>query len=262
MKHDVLDLLEKAANATASRLPTGASEERLHRHRMPTTALARSLRNGAPIRDVAEAAALRVVERWARILKAKDVSLEQLPPTIAQLVHGSTASDNTLDLPDEPLRGALHRVVPRLEVGVLPNKWVFLEELIELFNVEQKFDRSSISHTPPAGPRMKLALACGGAPPVWTKSAPAGTFARISYEELRNMRIPAGEGAQAPAAWKVKGPTVPGPGAYGLRDVPWMMSHPRLQLSPRRAEFPSVGRPRAKCLVSCLSVGERVLGPM
>eukprot|EP00927_Polykrikos_kofoidii_P007576 TRINITY_DN13118_c0_g1_i2.p1 TRINITY_DN13118_c0_g1~~TRINITY_DN13118_c0_g1_i2.p1 ORF type:complete len:353 (+),score=38.41 TRINITY_DN13118_c0_g1_i2:79-1137(+) len=263
VRAELVKLCWQAAKGIANRLPSNASEERLYRRRMPTTPIEFSLRQGGAIQDVANDAALRVVERWARILRAQ-VPVEQIPATIAQLVHGGVEGFEEVELPIGPLRGALRRVVPHLVDGILPGKWKFLDDITDLNKIERQFDRSSFVHTPPPGERMKLVLACGSHPPVWTKSAPASNFSRTAFDATGKMRVTVGICDSYHQAWvhKPKVPSYPGPGTYGSRDPPWLMSHPRMQSSPRRAEFPPAGKSRTKCLVTSLSVGERGLGSL
>merc|ERR1712151_994602 len=109
-------------------------------------------------------------------------------------------------------------------------------------------DRNSCMHVPPPSRAQKLAVLCGGPPPVWGKGQPRSNFSINGLDKALNHRYTTVVCDRNSQAWAFmpRPTTVPGPGAYTDPGVAAMAS-------PRRAEFSSVGRPRTSCLVSSLS---------
>lgn len=246
------------AKEHAARLPQSETDERLHRNRMPACKLDLMLRRGASIEDVADQAALRLVERWARMLhRQAAVPFIQLAPTIASLVHEDVhIGEGELEMPTEPLYSALFRVVPDPESIQAGIQWQFLEELIATFKIEQQFDRNSCMHVPPPSRSQKLAVLCGGPPPVWVRGQPKSSFSICGLDKNLDHRYTTVNCDKDRQAWAFvpRPASVPGPGTYTGKGAAAMAS-------PRRAEFSSVGRPRPACFVSSLSQKPRFKNP-
>lgn len=252
LKPELVAACHEATRSQASRLPRSASETRMARNRMPTTALEHMLRRGAPVSEVAEQAALRVVERWMRSLLRSHVPRARLPELVAELVHGPDA-----ELPTEPLGRALRRLVPQPHVAA-ESGWEFVDSLLEIIDCEKKFDRTLAVFSPAPDRSQRLALCCGRTPRVLPVGKSSGSFGGSTLLPRGGSRATTsvlGRGDQAstfmalrPAA-AVRPHEVPGPAEYVLKLSGIGAS--------RRAEFAPVGRARPVCMVSSLSQQER-----
>jgi len=246
LKPEVIEECAKIAKTSGDKLPKDASEERMHRNRMAADTLDLMMRRGHAVETVADQIALRVVEQWCRLVQGKAKCSEpQLAPTICDLVHGGK-----MELPPEPLRSALLRVVPK----DAEERWDFIEELKEIFEIEGKFDRSSMIHTAPGiGGRGKLSIKCGRPPPVWEfETKPRSTFGRVPVQKERVTTVLCDRNMMNWAHMPVpRSSGVPGPGSYTEKVCEGM-------ICPKRAEFACFGKPRAQCLVSLLSQRPRM----
>eukprot|EP00929_Paragymnodinium_shiwhaense_P092205 TRINITY_DN52087_c0_g1_i2.p1 TRINITY_DN52087_c0_g1~~TRINITY_DN52087_c0_g1_i2.p1 ORF type:complete len:309 (-),score=49.46 TRINITY_DN52087_c0_g1_i2:69-995(-) len=248
LKQEQVTACIEAMGEVGKRLPRSMSELRMARNRMPTDALSQLLRSGAGLDEVGEQAALRVVEK---------------------LVHGNPLSASPaplvpIELPPGAMTYGLSRQVPEPESLARGERWKFMEDLTELWAVEQQFDRHSWIHSPPCDAKTKIRVMCGRDPVVWKK--------RPDYiEDMSRVRgaLSTTDRFRVTAATcstyvdqflrKPKPPAV-GPGHYGSRDPRDWYSLPK-QGGPfaGRAVFPSTGRQRGVCTVTSLSFAERTL---
>mmetsp|Transcript_60351 Transcript_60351/g.136002 ORF Transcript_60351/g.136002 Transcript_60351/m.136002 type:complete len:297 (+) Transcript_60351:96-986(+) len=254
LKSELVAACHEAARSQSSRLPRSASETRMARNRMPTNALEHLLRRGAPVSEVAEQAALRLVERWVRLLLRNHVPRAKLPVVVSDLVHGPEAEVAT-----DPLGRALRRLVPQTQTAAVSG-WKFLDDMLEIIDFESDFDRTSYIHSPPPDKSQRLALCCGRQPrvlPVGKSTTSFGKSTFLSSEGSRTTTSLCGREDQAstymslrPAA-AVRPHEVPGPAHYAT-------AHKVSSIQTgRRGVFPPVGRPRPVCMVTSLSTQER-----
>jgi len=175
------DIHEPCKNATeeqSARLPRNESELRRKRHRQPKGQFDLDFRRGASLSEVCDKAALRVVERWIRILD-NHVPREDLPWVIALLVHGEEGE--AVVSRSEPVGAALGRVVPRPgEASVFG--WTFLDDMREALSMEEKLNRACHVFAKPPDEALKLAIICGRDLPIWERPKMcSSTFSRSAW---------------------------------------------------------------------------------
>jgi len=264
LKADVVQACAEIARAMGARLPQNAGEERMHRNRMAICSLTNSLHHGVPLDDVAEQAVLLLVEQLARKLRHLVAGDEQLAPTISQLVHGDFEAGDMervhMEIPKGPLGPALLRVVPSAE-STCKERWKFLEDIIDVWRIERQFDRSSYIHQPNLKPNQKTRFFCGLPPPIWDKVSSTdrpSDFPRGQMSSIDKLRMTSFASKTYPEVWMRRTrPASIGPGHYGSRDPAFMHASASYATLNRRAEFPSVGKPRGICLVDTLSYQNR-----
>lgn len=278
LKPELAEVCKGVAHKQAARLPRSSSEARLARNRMPSDPLEHLMRQGKPLEQVAEEAALRLVEHWIRYLMRNHVPPENLATVIAELVHEDRSCSKGVDggnpLPTGLFGSALRRLVPR-PADVEMNEWNFLDELLEVLEMETEFDKKSFVHIRiPARARVsRLSVLCGGAPTVWGPGDLRSTFPRTGFvprEAAIACKVPTGmrstsvllSGSQQCKAYEsskygamMRVDKVPGPAEYMTMVQKWTC----LQ-SPRRADFSAVGLKRPVCTVDALSNRPRMKG--
>lgn len=266
----------------ASRLPRSPSEMRVARHRMPRSSADLLLRTGMSMSRVCEDEAMRVCERWARKLRGH-VHDGTLPEVLAYFAHARVEvyfnpdADPDTDkadplVPPGPLARALRCIVPTQARAAMEG-WDFVDDTLQAMDLEEKLDPTSLLVSPnrprkQGPPASKMVLAIGRAPPVWAPGPSCSDFSRAGFmEEADELRFSAGGGLvrRRSLASGFRGTglpcggdltdKVPGPGSYEA------MAHElsRAVWSPRRGEFPSIGRQRAKCTAMSLYHREREL---
>lgn len=238
---ELVEACREYFKAASEQLPQTASDERIARNRMPSTAVGASLRRGAPMEEVAAQAALRLAERWSRKL-ISEVARDDIPLAVSQLVHDTEESP----MPSGQLLTAMQRVVPMPDV-VNTEGWEFMENTLQIFDVEGRFDRQSCIHKAPA--RQSLQFLCGSPVPVWERNQWMSDFPRAHRAQAdrsaRHTNPSAHNHQDLSFLKRSRSYFVPGPTNYG--DL-----SPKL-LSPRRGDFRASGRARTVSTFSILS---------
>jgi len=241
LKPEIVEAAREASRGQAAKLPRCSSEARIARNRVPKDRLDHLLRNGAPLSQVSEEAALRVVEKWVRaLLEKRTVTESGMPEVIAALVHIENAVPA-----DEPLGAALRRLVPKPGRAAFSG-WTFVDDLMEVLELESQFDWRSPMHVLPPPKELRLAIACGREPTIWGPGFHMSTFPAEQYNPLQGIRRTTVDLSRHEQCWiyaKKKPGKGPGPGTHRKAEV-----YVGVQ-TPRRGEFSPVGSSRTRCTV-------------
>lgn len=254
---ELMEKFRKQAELKEKKLAQSASQEWLHRRRVPTTRIASLFKAGLPLGAVVVQTALYVLEGWIHELR-----LIASKPEMIEFLQGFVHGDDPGKLAPGPLREALRRAVPPLgSLRESTEQWDFLDEVLTAMELEERFEPSPI-HSPPQKARKRPAYRGAVLPNRMGRSMSDFTRGTMqsdsgfrdtgalmsSWSQGRAYRRTpswAGEFRRKEMGEQVRG--VPGPGHY---------SESRLSSSvvtPKRAEFASVGLPRSTCFVTSLS---------